>query len=66
MEMLDQEIRSRGNGHLAVGRLRVRSRRTWNEAETWFVVVHFGGLDFHAVLGQDMEPDDVSRHSSRG
>ena len=58
MEILDQEIRSRGSGHLAVGRLRARSRRTWNEAETCFVVVHFGGLDFHAVLGQDMELDE--------
>src|SRR5208337_1464256 len=58
MEILDQEIRSRGKGHLAVGRLRARSRRTWNEAETCFVVVHFGGLDFHAVLDQDMELDE--------
>ena len=30
VEILDQEIRSRGNGHLAVGRLRAGSRRTRN------------------------------------
>ncbi len=57
LEILDQEIRSRGSGHLAVGRLRARSRRIWNEAETCFVVVHFGGLDFHAVLRAEMEPE---------
>ena len=57
LEVLDQEIRSRGTGHLAVGRLRARSRRTLNEAESCFVVVHFGGLDFHAVLSQGMEID---------
>ncbi|MGZ3384511.1 MAG: DUF3536 domain-containing protein [Isosphaeraceae bacterium] len=65
MEILDQEIRSRGKGHLAVGRLRARSRRTWNEAETYFVVVHFGGLDFHAVLGQDMELDEYEAFKLR-
>jgi alpha-amylase/alpha-mannosidase (GH57 family) len=60
IQFLDQEVRSRGNGHLAVGRLRVRSLRTWNDAETWFVVVHFGGLDFHAVLGRGLDPDAYS------
>jgi alpha-amylase/alpha-mannosidase (GH57 family) len=59
LEILEQEIRSRGGGHLAVGRLRARSRRTWNQAENCFVVVHFGGLDFHAVLGQGTEQDDL-------
>jgi alpha-amylase/alpha-mannosidase (GH57 family) len=57
LEVLDHEVRSRGSGHLAVGRLRARSRRTLNQAETCFVVVHFGGLDFHAVLLQGMDPD---------
>jgi hypothetical protein len=56
LETLDLELRSRGSGHLAVGSLRVRSRRTWNQAEARFVVVHFGGLDFHAVLSQQPEP----------
>ncbi len=65
MEILDQEIRTRGNGHLAVGRLRARSRRTWNEAESCFVVVHFGGLDFHAVLGREMEPDQFQAFKLR-
>ena len=44
-------------GHIAVGRLRVRSRRTWNQAECRFVVIHFGSLDFHAVLSQEPEAD---------
>ena len=63
--ILDQEIRSRGNGHLAVGRLRARSRRIWNEAETCFVVVHFGGLDFHAVLGQNPQSTDYQAFKQR-
>jgi alpha-amylase/alpha-mannosidase (GH57 family) len=50
LQMLDQEVRGRGDSHVAVGRMQVRSRLTWNEAETSFVVVHYGGLDFHAVL----------------
>jgi alpha-amylase/alpha-mannosidase (GH57 family) len=50
LEVLDQEVHSRGESHLAIGRLRVRSRLTWNEAETSFVVLHYGGLDFHTVL----------------
>src|SRR5205823_3322495 len=50
VESLDQEVRGRGNNHVAVGRLKVRSQLTWNEAETAFVVIHYGGLDFHAVL----------------
>ena len=57
IEPLDQEIRARGTGHLAVGRLRARASRIWNEAEASYVVIHFGGLDFHAVLaiGLDLE-----------
>jgi hypothetical protein len=58
VEILDHEIRARGSGHLAVGRMRARSLRTWNQAETCFVVVHFGGLDFHAVLGQELSQDE--------
>lgn len=50
LETHDQEVRSRGASHLAIGRLRVRSRLTGNEAETAFLVVHYGGLDFHAIL----------------
>src|SRR5262249_28985881 len=52
LETLDQEVRSRGDSHVAIGRLQVRSRLTWNEAQTGFVVIHYGGLDFHAVLRQ--------------
>lgn len=50
LKALDQEIHSRGGSHVAVGRLQARSRLTWNQADTNFVVVHYGGLDFHAVL----------------
>jgi hypothetical protein len=47
----------RGSGLVAAGRLRVRSRRTRNQAECRFVVIHFGSLDFHAVVSQDPESD---------
>jgi hypothetical protein len=50
LEQIDEEVHRRGSSHLAIGRLRVRSQLTWNAAETNFVVVHYGGLDFHAVL----------------
>jgi alpha-amylase/alpha-mannosidase (GH57 family) len=50
LEQIDEEVRHRGSSHLAIGRLRVRSQLTWNAAETSFVVLHYGGLDFHAVL----------------
>ncbi len=57
LETIEHEVRRRGPGHLAIGRLRVRSRRTWNQAEARFVVLHFGGLDFHALLSQGTEAD---------
>ncbi len=63
VETIDHEVRSRGAGHLAVGRLRARSRRTWNQAEARFVVLHFGGLDFHAVLSHDPVTDPVAFES---
>jgi alpha-amylase/alpha-mannosidase (GH57 family) len=65
LETLDHEVRSRGSGHLAVGRLRVRSRRTWNRADARFVVIHFGGLDFHAVLSQTAEPASFEAFTAR-
>ena len=52
VETIDPEVRRRGGGHLAVGGLAVRSLRTRDQAEARFVVLHFGGLDFHAVLSQ--------------
>jgi hypothetical protein len=55
LETLDVEVRSRASGHLGVGRLRARSRRIWNQAEVFFVVIHFGGLDFHAVLNSELD-----------
>ena len=50
VEVLDHEVHTRGTNHLAVGRMRARSRTTWDEAETTFVVLHYGGLDFYTVL----------------
>jgi len=56
LETLEKDVRTRGRGHLAIGRLKARSRRTWNEAEARFVVIHYGGLDFHVVLNLEPEP----------
>ncbi len=50
LEVLDHVVESRGKNHVAVGRLRARSRTTWEQAETTFVVIHYGGLDFYTVL----------------
>lgn len=61
VECLDHEVRSRGASHLAVGRLKVRSRLTSNEAETAFVVLHYGGLDFHCVLRRGLEQRSYDR-----
>lgn len=63
LETLEQEVRTRGRGHLALGRLKARSRTTWNEAEARFVVIHYGGLDFHVVLSLEPEstPDQFDR-----
>jgi hypothetical protein len=58
LETRDQDVQSLGNSHLAVGRLRIRSRLTWNEAETNFLVIHYGGLDFHAVLRKASAPEE--------
>src|SRR5262249_35865793 len=52
-DTLDVEVRSRARGHLAVGRVAARSRRIGSRAEAQFVVIHFGGLDFHAVLNPE-------------
>ncbi len=61
LEAIDPEVRSRGNGHLAVGTLRVRSLRTRERGESRFVVLHFGGLDFHAVLSRDVDAETFDR-----
>jgi alpha-amylase/alpha-mannosidase (GH57 family) len=50
LEVLDQAVHSRGGNRVAIGRLRVRSRLTWGRAEASFAVIHYGGLDFFAVL----------------
>lgn len=58
VESLDHEVRGRGNNHVAVGRLRVHSRLTWNRAEAGYVVLHYGGLDFHTVLRPARSPEE--------
>ncbi len=58
VRMQDHQLRSHGVSHLAMGRLLVRSHLTWNEAETSFLVIHFGGLDCHAVLRKARPPDE--------
>jgi hypothetical protein len=50
LEATDQETAARGSNHVAIGRLRVRSRLTWDQAETDFALIHYGGLDFYTVL----------------
>jgi alpha-amylase/alpha-mannosidase (GH57 family) len=64
VETIDPEVRSRGGGHVAVGSLRVVSLRTRNRAEARFVVLHFGGLDFHVVLSQGPEDGSFERFKS--
>jgi alpha-amylase/alpha-mannosidase (GH57 family) len=67
VETLEAEVRTRGRGHLAVGRLNARSRATRTEAEARFVVIHYGGLDFHVVLCLEPEaaPDEFDRLKPR-
>jgi hypothetical protein len=48
-----------------VGRLRAGSRRTGDEAETAFVVIHYGGLDFHTVLRQPPSPHEFEDFKRR-
>lgn len=62
---LDEAIRTRGEGHLAVGRLHAFSRRTWDLAESNFVVVHFGGLDFHTVLNSELTAEDYPKFKEK-
>jgi len=57
VEAIDQQVQTQGPSHLAVGRLQMRSRLTWSTAETSFVVIHYGGLDFHAVLRPTRSPE---------
>jgi alpha-amylase/alpha-mannosidase (GH57 family) len=65
VKALDQEVHGRGDSHLAIGRLHVRSQLTWNEAETSFVVIHYGGLDFHAVLRPAHSPEQYQDFKRR-
>jgi alpha-amylase/alpha-mannosidase (GH57 family) len=65
LESHDQEIESRGGNHLAIGRLHVRSRITWHQAETNFVVIHYGGLDFYTVLRKEPSPEEYAAFKKR-
>jgi hypothetical protein len=53
LECPDHHVHSRGANRVAIGRLRVHSRLTWDRAETSFVVIHYGGLDFYTVLRKE-------------
>jgi alpha-amylase/alpha-mannosidase (GH57 family) len=57
LECLDQQVESRGGNRVGIGRLRVNSRLTRDRAETSFVVIHYGGLDFYTVLGKGQSPE---------
>ncbi|HZZ79375.1 MAG TPA: DUF3536 domain-containing protein [Gemmataceae bacterium] len=50
LETLDQQVASRGASNVALGRFKVRSRITESELVAEFLVIHFSGVDFHAVL----------------
>jgi alpha-amylase/alpha-mannosidase (GH57 family) len=65
LRTLDQEVRDRGNSHLALGRLKVRSQLTGNEREATFVVLHYGGLDFYAVLRKEHHPEEFEAFKTR-
>jgi hypothetical protein len=58
-------VRDRGNSHLALGRLKVRSRLTGNESEATFVVIHYGGLDFYAVLRKEHHSEEFEVFKTR-
>lgn len=65
LKTLDREVFTRGGNHLALGRLHVCSRVTWNQAETQFVVIHYGGLDFYAVLRKERSPEEYEQFKKR-
>ncbi|MBI1915079.1 MAG: DUF3536 domain-containing protein [Planctomycetes bacterium] len=65
LEALDQEVHGRGANRVAVGRLRARSRTTWDCAETNFVVIHYGGLDFYTVLRKERSPREYEEFKKR-
>src|SRR5262249_61390273 len=65
LEALDQEVQARGTNRVAVGRLRVRSRTTWESAEANFVVIHYGGLDFYTGLRKERSPREYEEFKKR-
>jgi alpha-amylase/alpha-mannosidase (GH57 family) len=65
LEALDHAVHSRGSNRVAIGRLRVRSRLTWGRAKASFVVIHYGGLDFYAVLHNNQPPAEYEAFKAR-
>lgn len=65
LTVLDRDVRSRGSSRLAIGRIRVRSHRTWDQVESSFVVIHYGGLDFHVVLRPTRSIEEYERFKGR-
>ncbi len=65
LDVLYKEVHGRGSSHLAIGRLRVRSQQTWEGAETFFAVIHYGGLDFFTVLRRDFPPREFENLKRR-
>jgi alpha-amylase/alpha-mannosidase (GH57 family) len=65
IEVLDQQVHSRGANRVGIGRLRARSRLTWEQAETSFAVIHYGGLDFYAVLRKERDPKEYEEFKQR-
>lgn len=65
LEVLDSEVRTRGSNRIGTGRLRVRSRLTGDHAETSFVVIHYGGLDFYTVLRASRAAAEYEAFKSR-
>jgi alpha-amylase/alpha-mannosidase (GH57 family) len=57
VETLDHEVRQGPGLRVAVGRLHARSTLTLDEAETAFVTMHSGGLNFLTVLRRGVDQD---------
>ena len=58
VESLDHEVRPLSDRVIAIGRLHARSVLTMDEAETAYVAMHAGGLDFHTILQRHV-PSEV-------
>ncbi len=65
VESLDQERRAVPGLRVALGRLHARSVLTLDEAETSFVALHRGGLEFHTLLCRDLSAADYGAFKGR-